>query len=62
MRATAKITRADLKEYKPKRKMIALKKRLIRNNKRKGRAGSRNNLNSVIKLLYCVYKNKKITC
>jgi hypothetical protein len=58
MRATAEITRADLKEYTP-RGAKNLRKRLRENSKKKGRSDSLNNLNSAIKLLYSIYKTHK---
>jgi hypothetical protein len=58
MRLTAEITRADLKEYIPKRKMKALIKRIAGNSGKKSGAGSQNDLSSAIQLLYCTYKSK----
>jgi hypothetical protein len=52
--------RNDLKEYVPKKKMKALKKRLIRNGKQKGRAASSNDLGPMIQLLYCAFKKNEI--
>jgi hypothetical protein len=57
IRFVAEVMRDDLKGHAPKG-MKALKKRLIKNNSKKGRSGSLNDLNPVIKLLYSIYKNK----
>jgi hypothetical protein len=59
MRLTAEITRADLKEYVPKRKMKALINRIIRNGREKDRPSSQNDLTAAIQLLYCAYKTYK---
>jgi hypothetical protein len=57
MRATAEITRAALREYRPKLKMKALKKCLIGNGKRRIRPDIQN-MKPAIKLLYAAYIDK----
>ena len=58
MKSTSKVARADLQGYVPKRKMKALKKRLVRNNKKNANQSPTNDLNPAINLLYCTLKNK----